>query len=117
MLDGVQTRTRSEHPAGENAFNLALQRHLVDFHESISIRRLGRRPRVTGACSDLKRAELHRFSNRRIKRDCSAGDLVEPGENRAGVFYLLRRRFRNHRILGPRRNISRLRRRRNRGPW
>ena len=53
MLDGVQTRARGKHPAGENAFYFALQRHFVDFHKSIRIRRLGRRPGVTGARSDL----------------------------------------------------------------
>jgi len=108
----MQPRARGEHPAGENSFYLALQRHLVDFHESICICRLGRRPRVTGARGDLQRSELNGFPDRCVKRDSASGDLIEPGENGAGVLYLLCRCFRNHRVIRPRRGIGGLRRRR-----
>ena len=38
MLDRVQAGARREHPAGEDALDLALQRHLVDFDEGVGVR-------------------------------------------------------------------------------
>ena len=67
MLDRVQARTCGEHPAGEDALDLALQRHLVDFDEGIGVGRLGRRPRVADARRHLQRAELHRLIDRDIE--------------------------------------------------
>ena len=59
MLDRVQAGARGEHPAGEDALDLALQRDLVDLDEGVGIRRLGRRARVADARRHLQRAELH----------------------------------------------------------
>ena len=61
MLDAMQAGARREHPAGEDALDLALQRDLVDLDESVGVGRLGRRARVADARRDLQRAELHRF--------------------------------------------------------
>ena len=47
VLDRVQAGARGEHPAGEDALDLALQRDLVDLDEGVGVRRLGRR----AACS------------------------------------------------------------------
>ena len=65
MLDRVQARAGGEHPAGEDALDLALQRHLVDFDEGVGVRRLGRRARVAHARRHLQRAELHGLVDRR----------------------------------------------------
>src|SRR2546430_1255579 len=43
VLDAVQARARGEHPAGEDALHLALQRDLLDLDEGVGVRRLGRR--------------------------------------------------------------------------
>ena len=83
MLDRVQARARGEHPAGEDALDLALQRDLVDLDEGVGVRRLGRRPRVADARRHLQRAELHRLVDRHVEGDDAAGDLVEAGEHRA----------------------------------
>ncbi len=40
MLDRMQAGARREHPAREDALDLALQRHLVDFDEGVGIRGL-----------------------------------------------------------------------------
>jgi hypothetical protein len=69
MLDGMQARARCEHPAGEDALDLALQRHFVDFDKGVRVRRLGRRSRVASSRGDLKRAELDRFADRGIERN------------------------------------------------
>jgi len=109
MLDGVQARARGEHPAGEDALDLALERHLVDVDEGIGVGRLGRRPRVARPCGDLQRAELHRLADRRVERNDAAGDLVQPGKHRPGVRDLLRRRLGDDRIVGRRSGIGGLR--------
>ena len=93
MLDRVQPGARREHPPGEDALDLALQRHLVDLEERIGVRRLGRRARVAGARRDLQRAELHRLADGGVEADDAAGDLVEAGEQRALVGDLLRWRL------------------------
>src|SRR5512136_634560 len=46
MLDRVQARTRREHPAREDALDLSLQRHLVNFDEGIGVGGLGWRARI-----------------------------------------------------------------------
>ena len=108
MLDRVQAGARGEHPAGEHALDLALQRDLVRLDEGVGIRRLGHGPRVAGARRHLQRAELHRLVDRHIERDDAAGDLVEAGEHRGGVRDFLRRR-RNHHFLVLRRRCGRSR--------
>ena len=45
MLDAVQSRTAGVHPSGEDAAHLALQRHFIDFHESIGVERKAARLR------------------------------------------------------------------------
>ena len=64
MLDPVQAGARGEHPAREDALDLALQRHLVDLDEGVGVGRLGRRSRVAGARRHLQRAELHGLADR-----------------------------------------------------
>ena len=59
VLDRVQAGARREHPAGEDALDLALQRHFVDLDEGVGLRRLGRRARIADARRHLQRAELH----------------------------------------------------------
>ena len=108
----MQAGTRGEHPAGEDAFDLALQRHFIDFDEGIRVGGLGRRPRVAHARGDLQRAELHRFSDRRVERDDATRDFVEPGKHRTAVRNLLRRHFGDNGVVGLRRGVRRLRRRR-----
>ena len=109
MLDGVQARTRGKHPTGEDAFDLALKRNLVDFDKGIGVGRFSRRPRVARPRGDLQRTELHRFPNRRVKGNGAPGNLVETGENGAAVLDFLRRRFGDDGVL-LRRGVSRLRR-------
>ena len=106
MLDRVQARTRGEHPAGEDALDLALQGDLVDLEEGVGVRRLGRRARVADARRHLQRAELHRLVQRNVERDDAAGDLVEAGEHRRIVRDLLRRR-RDHDLVVRRRGRGR----------
>ena len=115
MLDGVQTRARCKHPSGKDALYFALQRHFINFDKSVSIGRLGRRSRVTGAGDDLQGAKLHCFSDRRVKRDRAPGDFVETGEHRTRILNLLCRRLGDNRVVGARRGIDRLLRRRIRG--
>ena len=111
MLDRVQARARGEHPAGEDALDLALQRQLVDLDEAVGVRRLGRRARVADARRHLERAELHRLVDRDIEGDDAAGDLVEAGEHRGRIGDVLRRRLDHDLVAGLRRGIGRLRRR------
>jgi len=99
MLNGMQARARSKHPAGEDAFDLALQGHLVDLDEGIGVCRLSRRARIACARSDLQRAELNRFADCRIEGDGAPGDLVEAGEYRTSIFDVLRGRFGDDRIV------------------
>ena len=47
--------------------------------------RLGRRAGVADARRHLQRAELHGLADGDIEGDDAAGDLVEPGEQRALV--------------------------------
>ena len=110
MFDRVQARARGEHPAGKDALDLTLQRHLVDLHESIRVRRLGRRPRVAHTRRHLQRTELHRLIDRNIERNDAAGDLVETGEHCRWIDNALRRRFDDHRVARLRRRVRRLRR-------
>ena len=112
MLDAVQAGAGRKHPAIEDALDLALKRHLVDFDESIGVGRLGRRAGVANPRCHLQRAKLHRFADRRVERDDAAGDLVEPGEYRARILDLLCRHLGDDRIirLRRRRGIRRLRR-------
>ena len=100
MLDRVQAGARREHPAGEDALDLALQRHLVDLDEGVGVRRLGRRPRVADARRHLQRAELHRLVDRDVERDDAAGDLVEAGEHRGRIGDALRRRLDHDLVAG-----------------
>jgi len=85
VLHGVKAGALGEHPAGEDALHLAGELHLVDLNEGGRIRRLGRRPRVADARSDLQRAELHRL----VQRDFQVGDaarhLVQGGEYGDGI--------------------------------
>ena len=85
MLDAVQAGAGGEHPAGEDAIVSLLFGDLIDFHEAVGPRRLGRRPCVADARRDQQRTELHRFVDPRFERDDAAGDLVETGENGGGV--------------------------------
>ena len=100
VLDPVQARARREHPAGEDALDLALQRHLVDLDEGVGVGCLGRRAGVAGAWCHLQRAELHGLADRHVEIDDAAGDLVEPGEQRALVDDLLRRRLDDDLVAG-----------------
>ena len=100
VLDPVQAGARGKHPAGEDALDLALQRHLVDLDEGVGVRRLGRRAGVAGARRHLQRAELHGLADRHVEIDDAAGDLVEAGEQRALVDDLLRRRLDDHLVAG-----------------
>ena len=81
----MQTRTGGEHPARENAFDLALKRDFVHLDECISIGRFGRWARVADPRSHLQRAELHRFANCGIEADDAAVILSSP-ENTAREF-------------------------------
>ncbi len=111
MLDTVQAGARRKHPAIEDALDLALKRHLVDFDESIGVGRLGRRAGVANPRGHLQRAKLHRFADRSVERDDAAGDLVEPGEYGARILDLLRRHLGDDRVVRRRRRgIRRLRR-------
>ena len=111
MLDRVQAGAGGEHPAGEDALDLALQRDLVDFDEGVGVRRLGRRPRIADARRHLQRAELHRLVDGDVERDDAAGDLVETGEHRGRIGDALRRRLDHDFVAGLRRGIGRLLRR------
>ena len=106
MLDCVQSRTRCEHPAGEDAFDLALQRHLVDLDEGVGVRRFGGRAGVADPRRHLQRAELYRLADRGIEADDAAGDFIEAGEQGAFVRNLLRRRLRHDVIAGLRRHVG-----------
>ncbi len=99
MLDRVQTGARCKHPAGEDALDLALQCHFVDFDKGIGVGGLGGWPRVARTRGDLQRAELHRLADRRVELDGAAGDFVETGKNRAAVFDLFGRCFYDGRIV------------------
>ena len=99
VLDCMQTRARCKHPAGENTFDLALQRNFVNLDKRIGVGRFGRRPRIAGSRGDLQRAELDGLADRGVERNGAAGDLVEAGKYRAGVLDLLRRRLGDDRII------------------
>ena len=77
MFDRVQAWARGKHPSRENALDLCLQRHLVDFDKSIRIWSFRWRTRVAHAWRHLQSAELHRFVDRDIKGNNAPGDLVE----------------------------------------
>ena len=108
MLDRVQAGAGGEHPAGEDALDLALQRHLVDLDEGVGVGRLGRRPRIADARRHLQRAELHGLVDGDVERDDAAGDLVEAGEHRGRIGDALRRRLHHHLVARLRRDIARL---------
>ena len=85
MLDCVQTGARREHPAGEDALDLALQGDFVHFHECVGVRGLRRWARIANARRDLQRAELHRLVDGDVERNDAAGDLVEAGNTAVGL--------------------------------
>src|SRR5665213_3504808 len=91
MLDRMQAGAGREHPASEDAFDLALQRDLIHFDEGVGVRGLGWWPRIAHARRHLQRAELHRLVDGDIKRDDAAGDLIEAGEYRGRIGDALRR--------------------------
>ena len=109
VLDRVQARTCSEHPAGEDPFDFALQSDLIDFDKGIRIGRFGRRPRVANARRHLERAKLHGFVDRDIERNDPSGDLVETRKYRCRIGDALRRRLNHNFVAGLRRRICLLR--------
>ncbi|CAI2935061.1 protein of unknown function [Aminobacter niigataensis] len=80
MLDGVQARAFGEHPAGEDAPDLAVERDLVDFDERVRLRLLVLRPRIADTRRHLQCAELHGFIDIDVESDDAAGDLVDASE-------------------------------------
>ncbi|MBN9023987.1 MAG: leucyl/phenylalanyl-tRNA--protein transferase [Rhizobiales bacterium] len=99
VVDGVEARARGEHPAREDAPDLAVERDLVDLDEGVGQRRLGRGAAVAGPRRDLQRAELHRLVDIDVEGDDAAGDLVEPGEDGDGIGDPLGRRRLDLRVL------------------
>jgi len=110
MLNPVQPRARGEHPAREDALDLALQRDLVHLDEGIGIGCFGRRSRVADPRGDLQSPELHCLPDCRVEIDDATGDLVQPREYGALVLDLLRRGLRNNLIARLWRCVCRLRR-------
>ena len=110
MFDRMQARACGKHPAREDPFDLALQRYLVDFDETVGIGRLGRRTRIANARRHLQRAELHGLVDRDVERNDAAGNFVETGKYRRRIGNTLRRRSHHHFIARLRRGIGRLRR-------
>jgi hypothetical protein len=80
MLDGMKAWAFREHPAGEDALNLAGKLHLIDLHEGRSMGCLGRRTGVAHPWGHLERAEFHRLVDRDLEMRDAPGDLVERGE-------------------------------------
>jgi len=115
VLDGVQAGRVREHPAGEDALDVAGKRDLVDLNEARRVLNFRRRSRVAGARRHLQRAELHRLVNRGFEIDDAAGDLVEPGEHRGRIGNALERclldrhfgGFRRVRVVGVWRSLFR----------
>jgi acetyl-CoA carboxylase biotin carboxylase subunit len=97
MLDRVQAGAGSEHPAGENLLVLVVRADFVDLHEGGGLRVLVFRARIADARSELERAELHGFIDRRLEGDDPPGDLVETGENSGRVLDLVGERGRGQR--------------------
>ena len=100
MLDTVQARAGGKHPAGEDALDLALQRHFVDLDKGVGVRRFGRRAGVARTWRHLQRAELHGLADRDVEIDDAAGNLVESRKSAPLVDDLLRRRFGDHFVAG-----------------
>src|SRR5215475_5349210 len=109
MLDRMQARARREHPTGEDALDVALQRHFVDLDEGVGVGGLGRRAGVADPRRHLQRAELYGLADGGIEGDDAAGDLVETGEHGRLVGDLLRRRLGDDLIARLRRGIGGLR--------
>ena len=106
----MQARARCEHPAGKDALDVALQRHLVDLDEGVGVGGLGRRARVADPRRHLQRAELDGLADGGIEGDDAAGDLVEAGEHGGLVGDLLRRRLGDDFVARLRRGVGGLRR-------
>ena len=82
MLDGVKAGAFGEHPAGEDALNLAAQLDLIDLDEGCGVRRLGRRARVAHSGRHFEGAELDRLVDGDLKMRDAPGHLVERREHR-----------------------------------
>ena len=80
MLDGIEAGALGEHPAGEDAADLAIERDLVDLHERISLRFLRLRAGIADTRRHLQGAELYRLVDVDIESDDAPSDLVEAGE-------------------------------------
>jgi hypothetical protein len=92
MLDGVKAGALGEHPAGEDALDLAGELDLVHFHEGGGVRRLRRRAAVADARRHLQRAELHRLIDRDLQMRDPARHLVQRGEYRDRILDLVGKR-------------------------
>jgi len=104
----MQARTRGEHPPGENALDLSLQRHLVNFDKRIRIWRFRRRARVAHAWRHLQSAELHRLVDCDIEGNDAPGNLVEACKYGSWIGDALRRRLDHHHVARLRRGVRRL---------
>jgi hypothetical protein len=89
VLDRVKPRALAEHPAGEDALDLAVELDLIYLDEGRGVRRLGGRARVAHPRRYLQGAELHRLIDRYLQMRDAAGHLVERGEHGDRVLDLL----------------------------
>jgi hypothetical protein len=85
----VKARAFGEHPAGEDALDLARELDLIDLHEGRGVRRLGRRAGVTDPRRHLEGAELHRLIERYLQMRDAPRHLVESGEHGDRILHLL----------------------------
>jgi hypothetical protein len=95
----MQAGACGKHPAGKYPLDFAFERNFIDLDKCICIGRFSRRPRIANPRGNLERAELHRFTDRRIERNDAAGDFVEPREHGTGIGDLLRRHLGDDRVV------------------
>ena len=95
MLHGVKSRALGEHPAGEDALDVACEFDFIYLHEGGGVRRLCRGTRIADARRHLQRAELHRLIDRDFEMRDAPRNLVEGCEHGDRVLDDFRpRRFR-----------------------
>jgi hypothetical protein len=89
VLHGVEPRAFGEHPAGEDALNLAGELGLIDLDEGRGAGRFGRRRAGAHPRRHFERAELHRVVDANLERRDTPRDLIEGGEDGNRVLDLL----------------------------